>query len=52
MFVTSTPCASDDEPSDLEEEMDADDDPFYVPEPDDERDDDEDLADFDDCLHE
>lgn len=26
MFVTSTPCASDGEPSDSEEEMDADDD--------------------------
>ena len=35
MFVTSTPCASDNEPSDSEEEMDADDDPLYVPEADD-----------------
>ena len=52
MFVTSTPCASDDEPSDLEEEMDAGDDPLYVPEPDDEGEDDEDFADFDDCLYE
>ena len=51
MFVTSTPCASDNEPSDSEEEMDADDDPLYVPEADDEREDDEDFADFDDCLY-
>lgn len=51
MFVTSTPCGSDDEPSDCEE-MDAEDDPLYVPDPDDERDEDEDFADFDDCLYE
>ena len=52
MFVTSTPCASDDEPSDSEEEMDADDDLLYVPNPDDERDEDEDFANFDYCLYE
>ena len=52
MFVTSTPCGSDDEPSGSEEEMDADDDPSYVPDPDDERDEDENFADFDDCLYE
>ena len=52
MFVTSTPCASDDEPSDSEEEMDADDDPLYVPDPDDERDEYEDFANFDYCLYE
>ena len=33
-----------------EEKMDADDDPLYVPDPDDERDEDEDFA--DDCLYE
>lgn len=52
MFVTSTPCASDDEQSDLEEEVDADDDPLYVPDLEDERDEVEDFADFDDCLYE
>ena len=52
MFVTSTPCGSDDEPSDSEEEMDADDDPLYVPNPDDERDEDENFPDFDDCFYE
>ena len=38
MFVTSTPCASNDEQSDPEEEMEAGDDPLYVPDPKDERD--------------
>ena len=52
MFLTSTPCASDDEPSDSEEEMDADDDSLYVPEPEDEMAEDGDFADFDDCLYE
>ena len=52
MFVTSTPCSSDDEQSDPEEEMDADDDPLFVPDPEDKRDEDEDFADFDDCLYE
>ena len=47
MFLTSTPCASDDEPSDSEEEMDADDDSLYVPEPEDEMAEDGDFADFD-----
>ncbi|XP_068760318.1 uncharacterized protein [Montipora capricornis] len=51
MFVTSTPSASDDEPSDSEE-MDADDDPLYVPDPDDDRDEDEDEDFADDCLYE
>ena len=52
MFLTSTPCASDDESSDSEEEMDADDDSLYVPEPEDEMAEDGDFADFDDCLYE
>ena len=52
MFVTLTPCASDDEPRDSEEEMDTDDDPLYVPEPDDERNEDADFADSDNCLYE
>ena len=47
MFLTSTPCASADEPSDSEEEMDADDDSSYVPKPEDEMDEDGDFADFD-----
>ena len=51
MFVTSTPCASDDEPSDSEE-MDADGDPLYIPDPDDHRDEDEDKDFADDCLYE
>ena len=51
MFVTSTPSASDDEPSDSEE-MDAYDDPLYVPDPDDDRDEDEDEDFADDCLYE
>ena len=52
MFLTSTPCASDDELSESEEEMDADDDSLYVPEPEDETAEDGDFADFDDCLYE
>ena len=52
MFVTSTPFASDDEQSDPEEEMDADDDLLFVPDPEDKRDEDKDFADFDDCLYE
>ena len=51
MFVTSTPCASDDEPSVSEEEMDADDNSLYLPEPEDEMYEDGDFADFKDCLY-
>ena len=46
MFVTSTPCASDDEQSDPVEEMDSADDLLFVPDPEDKRDEDEDFADF------
>ena len=53
-FVTSTPSQSEDEMSegDPEEEMDADDDPSYVPDPEEETDDDEEFDDFDDCFYE
>ena len=50
MFVTSTPCTSDDEPSVAEEEMDKDDDSLHLPEPEDEMYEDRDSADFEDCL--
>lgn len=51
-FVTSKPSQSKDEESASEEEMDADDDPSYVPDPDDEMGEDKDFDDFDDCLYE
>ena len=52
LFVTSTPCASDGDPSDPEEEMDADDDSLYVPGPEDEMNEDGEFAHVDDCLYE
>lgn len=51
LFVSSTPCQSEDELSE-EEDMDADDDPLYAPDPDEESDEDADFDDFDDCLYE
>ena len=51
LFVASTPCQSKDELSE-EEDRDADDDPLYATEPDEESDEDADFNDFDDCLYE
>lgn len=50
--MTSKPSQSKDEESASEEEMDADDDPSYVPDPDDEMGEDKDFDDFGDCLYE
>ena len=53
MFVTSTPCQSEDEGSESEEEEgDMDDDPSYDPEMDDDKIENDDDDDYDDCLYE
>ena len=55
-FTTSTPVQSDEELSDDDEVMEQDDDPSYVPDPEeidvDATDDDIGFDDFDDCLYE
>ncbi|XP_068757666.1 uncharacterized protein [Montipora capricornis] len=51
-FTTSTPCQSGDEESDPEEDMETDDDPSYVPDPDDEVEEDPAFDGFDDLKYE
>ena len=51
LFLSSTPCQSEDGLSD-EEDMEADDDPSYAPDPDEDLDEGADFDDFDDCLYE
>ena len=52
LFTTSTSCQSEDEFSDEEEQNDADDDPSYVPDPDEEIVENATFEDIDDCLYE
>ncbi|XP_068674571.1 uncharacterized protein [Montipora foliosa] len=51
-FTTSTPCQSEDQESDPEEEMETNDDPSYVPDRDDEVEEDPAFDDFDDLKYE